>query len=244
MLVRAIPFVFIVWFVALLKPAWSQQSSINKSPTYAVKKLESPLTIDGNWDKPEWKNVKSVSITNFIREKPAFRPVTEVKMQYDDENIYVIFRVRDRYVRCITGKVNGPVWEDAAVELFFCPDTSRPDKYFNLEINCGGTPLMEYRSNNPSEQDIRSIVIAHSLPKRIDPEIVEPVVWTIEYKVPLAMLEKYGVVTRPAKGVKWKANFYKIAENNSNPHHITWSPVTHPKPHFHMPDYFGTLVFQ
>ena len=50
---------------------------------------------------------------------PEFRPAVKAKMTYDDENLYVIFRVQDRYVRCITKDFNGPVWEDSCVEFFF-----------------------------------------------------------------------------------------------------------------------------
>ncbi|MCB0276848.1 MAG: diguanylate cyclase, partial [Calditrichaeota bacterium] len=26
-------------------------------------------------------------------------------------------------------------------------------------------------------------------------------------------------------------------------HWLTWAPVEHPKPNFHLPEFFGTLVF-
>lgn len=230
--------------IGIAVSAHAQQPSQVAPPVYYVKKLSSSLAVDAQWNKKAWRKVKPALVANFIREVPAFRPLTEVKMQYDDNNLYVIFRVHDRYVRCITNTINGPVWKDAAVELFFCPDSSWPGEYFNLEINCGGTPLLGYKSGKPTEEDIKKIVIAHSLPQIVDPEIKDPVVWTIEYKIPLEMLEHYSSITRPQKGVKWKANFTKIAENNSNPHHMTWSPITAPKPNFHMPQFFGTLVFE
>jgi len=30
-----------------------------------------------------------------------------------------------------------------------------------------------------------------------------------KYRIPLAVLEKYAKITRPSKGIEWKANFYK-----------------------------------
>jgi hypothetical protein len=152
-------------------------------------------------------------------------------------------------VRCITNEINGPVWEDACVEFFFSPDTSYPRRYFNLEINCGGTPLMHYNTI-PGEDirilepgDIEKIEIAHSLPRKIDPEITEPVSWTVEYRIPLLMLEKYSAITPPGPGITWKGNFYKCAENSSNPHFMTWSFVDNPEPDFHLPQFFGELRF-
>jgi ribosomal protein S8E len=66
----------------------------------------------------------------------------------------------------------------------------------------------------------------------------------MSFKIPLVMLEKYTNVVRPKAGVSWRANFYKIAEINSNKHYITWNVVKNPTPQFHLPQYFGVLNFQ
>jgi len=217
---------------------------------YHVKRLERPMKIDGEWQKKEWQNLSTIRIVNYMGKIPGFQPAVQARMMYDDENLYVIFRVDDRYVRCITNEINGPVWEDSCVEFFFAPDRNLPERYFNLEVNCGGTPLMHFnivpRKNTIllEPDDIRMIEIAHSSPQFIDPEIIDPVSWTVEYRIPLYIPEKYSPVTRPVKGTEWGANFFKIAENNSNPHYITWSPVDSPVPDFHLPQFFGLLKFQ
>lgn len=213
-------------------------------PVYKVHRLQGSLPIDGNWKASAWRKTASVRIGHEILGTPKFHPETEVKMLYDSSNLYVIFRVKDRYVRSITTETGGPVWKDAAVEFFFCPDTTKPERYFNLEINCGGTALLQCHSVRIPKEEVLSIPIAHSLPRVVDPEMAGPVVWTIEYRIPLDLLSNYSAITRPAKGVKWRANFCKIAENNSNPHHLTWSPIDDPHPNFHMPSYFGSLEFE
>lgn len=249
-LIKAITSIFIILFlgnhsVAKENTAFSAESP----PVYNIKRLKHAIKIDGNWEKPEWKKVKSIEIKNFIRLEPKFRPLVQAKMMYDSENVYVIFRVQDQNVRSITTEINGPVWKDSAVEFFFSPNTEFPLNFFNLEVNCGGTPLLEYNPNprigpKPVPKDIKKIEIGHSLPKIVDPEISGPLTWTVEYRIPLDMLENYSKISRPKKGVIWKANFYKIAEITSNPHYATWSPINHPKPQFHLPQYFGTLKFQ
>ena len=221
-----------------------------KEPFYKVKKLTQPIQIDANWDKPQWRRVKALEIKNNYRgDIFAFKPSVKAKIMYNKENLFVIFQVRDQYVRCITNKINGPVWEDSCVEFFFSPDTNFPLRYFNLEVNCGGTPLFYYHIIPRKErvtidtEDIKRIEIAHSLPEIIDPEITEPVTWTIEYRIPFDMLKKYSDITMPAKGVTWKVNFYKIAVITSNPHHMTWSVVEDNENGFHAPAYFGNMVF-
>ncbi len=230
--------------------SFTSNKTMKKDSVYNVARLKEPMKIDAKWDKPQWKNVPPIEITNYMGTIPAFKPEAQAKMMYDDKNLYVIFHVKDRYVRCITNEINGPVWEDSAVEFFFAPETEKPLLYFNLETNCGGTPLMHFNmvprkeSKQLSKEDIKMIEIAHTLPQIIDPEMKDPVTWTLEYRIPIAMLEKYSAITSPAKGVEWRANFYKIAENSSNPHYITWSVVDIEKPDFHRPEFFGKLIFE
>lgn len=229
--------------------SFSTVTEAQNGATYKVVMTKKPVKIDANWDKPAWKKVKPADITNYMGAIPGFKPEAQVKMMYDKDNIYLIFRVKDRNVRCITNKINGPVWQDSAVEFFFAPDSELPLLYFNLETNCGGTPLLHYNviprkeSKRLTEEEIGQIEIAHSLPEIIDPEIKEPVTWTLEYRIPILLLEKYATVTHPGKGVVWRANFYKIAENSTNPHYITWSKIENQKPNFHLPQFFGTLKF-
>jgi hypothetical protein len=230
--------------------SFTTMEEVKGQSVYKVDKLIQSMNIDANWDKPQWQKIEAIDIKNYMGELSAFKPAVQAKMMYSNENIYIIFRVSDQYVYCITKNINGPVWEDSAVEFFFAPDTSLPLSYFNLEINCGGTPLMHYNLIPRKEfkkisiEDIEKIEIAHSLPKIVDPEITEPVTWTIEYRIPIDVLRKYSNVTQPKPGIIWRANFYKIADKTSNPHYLTWSKVDNDKPNFHLPQFFGILKFE
>lgn len=223
---------------------------ITEKPVYQVNRLEGEILIDGVWDKPIWENVPTVEITHYMGNKPQFLPSTFAKLLYDDENIYGIFLVKDKFVHCLVQETNGHVSGDSCVEFFFSPDESKPLFYFNLEINCGGVPLMQYVTVPRKEYvfideaEIGKVEIAHSLPQKVFPEIVEDITWTIEFKLPFKILKQYAGISHPESGVKWKANFYKTASTTRNPHYLTWSHVDQPKPDFHLPQYFGTLVFK
>jgi len=216
---------------------------------YQVHRLAEPMKIDGNWDKPQWQDVKTVEIKNSMGGKPTHRPRTQAKVLYDDKYIYVVFRVEDQYVRAVAQDYHGPVWKDSCVEFFFTPRDDVSLGYFNLEVNCGGTPLFHYQKAPKKEQrsidiaDMQQIEIAHSMPKIVEPEIAKPTIWTIEYGIPIAILEKYCPVARPAPRVIWRANFYKIGDDTSHPHWLTWSVVNNPVPNFHLPQFFGILEF-
>lgn len=220
----------------------------DKPGVYKVKRLKGTLKVDANWDKAQWKKIKEIPIANFMGKVPAFQPTVNAKMMYDDENLYLIYKVEDRHVRIQNTNFNSPVSTDACVEFFFSPDQGWPLRYFNVEINAGGTGLMAYhkdgKRNNVKEEDFSVVEIAHTLPKKLEQEISEPITWFLEFKMPLSLLGKYGPVTQPQRGVKWKANFYKTSSKSTNPHYITWAVVQNPVPQFHLPQYFGTLKFK
>ena len=66
-------------------------------------------------------------------------------MLYDANGLYGIFRVQDRYVRCVRTQYHDAVWKDSCVEFFAQP---KPDRgYFNFEFNCGGAFLCSYITN-------------------------------------------------------------------------------------------------
>lgn len=217
---------------------------------YQVDRLKEEITIDGDWEKSVWENVEALEITRYMGNKPQFLPATFAKLLYDEENIYGIFLVKDKFVHCLVQETNGHVSGDPCVEFFFSPDESKPLFYFNLEINCGGVPLMQYVTvprkeyQFLDENDIGKVEIAHSLPRKVFPEIEDDIIWTIEFKLPLAILKQYAEISQPRPGVKWNANFYKTASTTSNPHYLTWSLVDNPKPDFHLPQFFGILEFR
>ena len=218
--------------------------------THTVSRAAQVVEQAGDWDGKVWGNVKAIELKQYMGEYPEHFPKTQVKLLYDDDFVYVIFRVEDRYVRAIAQEYHGKVWEDSCIEFFFTPGEDLSQGYFNIEINCGGTALFAHQTGlgvnsvSVDEADCDKLNIYHTLPKIIEPEITEPTTWVIEYRVPLEVLEKYATVQRPAPGVTWRANFYKIASRTSHRHWLTWSKVIFHKPQFHQPQFFGTLEFK
>ncbi len=219
--------------------------------TYQVQRVREPIKIDADWNKPVWQAIKPIMLELYMGHEPKHKPQTQVKLAWDDEHVYVIFRVEDRYVRAVATEYFGSVCKDSCVEFFFTPQQDTADGYFNLETNCIGTILMFHQQarnqgrRNLDTADLDTIRLATSLPKNkpIDPEITEPTVWTLEYALPWRMLKNYTNTACPAADVKWRANFYKCADQTSQPHWLTWSKIPLDKPDFHQPRYFGYLEF-
>jgi hypothetical protein len=215
-----------------------------------VKSSDCSPDINADWNKKFWKKADVVRLKNHMGELPSHFPGTLVKLKYDNDNIYVIFSVKDHYIKAIAKETNGRVWEDSCVEFFFTPGPDVDRGYFNLEVNCKGVYLLQYHKNNGEEQgfidlqDSGQIEIAHSLNQDVENEITKPVTWFIEYKIPFTILSKYIQTDKPEPGARWRANFYKCGDKTSHPHWLTWAPVSYPKPMFHLPEFFGWLEFK
>ena len=236
--------------IAALETGCQMESNNTPTALYQVQRLETPMAIDGNWDKPQWQNAPSLSLGHFMGQKPEHMPKVNAKVLYDDQNVYVIFRVEDRYVRAVAHKHNAAVYEDSCVEFFFTPGTDLGLGYFNLEMNCGGTMLFYHqtaRGQNATaikDADRDTVEVAHTMPKIVATEITEPTTWIIEYRIPVKILENYCNTVKPGPGVTWRANFYKCADKTSHPHWLTWAKINRRQPDFHLPEFFGTLQFK
>jgi len=203
------------------------------------------------WDGPFWRQIPSLNIDQFRSESSDHHPKTQCKLVYDQERLRGIFCVEDRYVRCIREGFQAEVYKDSCVEFFIQPGERGP--YFNFEFNCGGAMLATYVTDptrvngmlreclplSPGED--RMILRYPSLPAIVEPEIVEPITWFLEFVIPVAVLERYAGKRVDVSGRTWRGNFYKCANETSHPHWGAWAPVK--ELNFHAPDSFGNLRF-
>jgi hypothetical protein len=228
---------------------WASAPPVQQG-SYRVRRMKDNPTIDADWNKAAWRGVTPVTLEYYMGEEPAHQPKVQVKAAYDDEFLYLIWKVEDRFVLARRTEHQQDVCRDSCVEFFFTPGGDPEERgYFNLETSCAGVKLFGAHVVGGKDEkftatDFASILTANSLKGPIDPEIVEPTTWTLEYKIPLGLLERLARIERPEPGVTWRANFYKCADDASHPHWLTWSPVTNARPSFHLPKYFGILAFE
>jgi hypothetical protein len=225
----------------------------SKPPVYTIRPAPSTPGLAGLWEEPAWQAADILSISNWHERSSEHRPRVEARVTYRGEEIYVFFRVHDRYVRSVQTAYQSSVCRDSCVEFFAEPAAGRG--YLNFEINAGGTLLLYhiedatrapggFRKHRPVDESWgRRVRIHHSLPAVVDPEIATDTLWTIEYAVPLALFEAYvGPLPRPLAGQTWRGNFFKCADATSHPHWGTWAPVPGPL-NFHVPAAFAPLHF-
>ncbi len=187
----------------------------------------------------------------FSSRKRGPSPGDPVHPLYGADRVYGLFRVDDRYVRSVHTGFQAEVHKDSCVDSFVQP--KKGPGYFNFEFNCGGAWLASYvidptreegrvRKSVPLSMDEgRGILVYHSMPEIVEPEIDKRVVWRIEFAIPLSVLERYAGPIGELGGQIWRANFYKCGSETSRPHWASWSPID--ERNFHAPASFGRLRF-
>jgi hypothetical protein len=206
---------------------------------------------NANWDDPIWSRAETLEVQCFRPESSNHRPRTLVRVLHGAKGLHGIFQVHDRYVRCVRTEYFDEVWKDSCVEFFARPKADKG--YFNFEFNCGGAFLCSYITDPerapggfkefvklPSDVG-RAIETRSSLPKRVEPELAEPVLWTLEFFIPFDLFERFVGPLGELSGQTWRGNFFKCVEENSHPHWASWAPVD--EFNFHRPNCFGELKF-
>jgi hypothetical protein len=222
------------------------------APMYAVQWADPLPRLSSAWDDPAWKVAQTAELKHFRPEGSAHRPRTSLRLLHDAQGLRGIYQVHDQFVRSIRKKYMDDVWRDSCVEIFLQP---RPDGgYFNLEMNAGGAHLCCYiedperimggfKKFTRLPADIgRKIEVRSSLPKVVDPEIVKPVTWQLNFFAPFHVFELYIGALGEVRGQSWRGNFFKCGDEGSHPHWASWAPVD--VFNFHTPRCFGTISFQ
>lgn len=221
-------------------------------PSCVIRKTNLPNKLTCDWSAPAWQLADPLSVDRFRLESGVHRPRTEARLLYDDNGIHGLFRVKDRFVRCVRDTFQSEVWKDSCVEFFVQP---KGDKgYFNFEFNCGGALVCNYITDHqrvpggfkafiklPYEHG-KYVRVVSSLPRIIEPEITEPVTWSLQFFIPFNILANYVGDLGEIAGSTWRGNFFKCADESSHPHWASWSEVD--EFNFHLPRCFGSIYFE
>lgn len=188
-------------------------------PVVTVRKVAGA---DAIWSQP-------AQIQGFLNIKGRSRPTqqTELRLGYDDANLYAAFRCFEDHPNSLTSAYtqhDGPVWRDDSIEVFL--DPLRDGKtYFHFIANAAG---VQFESKGvgpkPESWDGEWQVVTAK----------EDKAWTALVTIPFASIG----FAAPLPGMTWNANFcrHQAAKNEMN----SWSPVINGFPE---PDRFGQIIF-
>ena len=166
-----------------------------------------------------------------------YKPSVRLLLGHDADALLARFEVSEVNAKAVCLDDNGPVWEDSCAEIFLRVPGHR--EYFNFETNCIGIGLAAERLSRSEfkrfgPERMARVVRRSSLPhEAVD---LADATWILEVEIPFDLL---GCDCCPER---LEGNFYKCGDKTAVPHYVSWNPVDTPKPDFHRPEFFGTLV--
>jgi hypothetical protein len=171
----------------------------------------------------------------------GIKPDAKFKLFYGDDAVFLKFMVKEKHFRASCRQINEPVYQDTCVEFFICFNENEP--HYNFEFNALGVPLVGYGIKRERElldvSLIKKIKSFDSYEKKDGDRL--PFNWELTVAIPFDLFYKHKVTT--LRGLECGANFCKCGDMLSEPHFLCWNNIVADKPDFHLPQYFGKLIF-
>lgn len=189
----------------------------------------------------EYNDISEVNWSEF-----NYRPSVKFRIAHNGKNIFLNFKVKENSIRALHIENNSPVSTDSCVEFFIIP--SDDEYYYNFEFNCIGTMLLCGRKERPAKESALPHIAEKverwsSLgSKPFDLQVGE-FEWQLSVIIPVNTFFRSSPIV-DLSGKKAKANFYKCGDLLQTKHYLSWNKIDAPKPNFHLPEYFGELIFE
>lgn len=169
------------------------------------------------------------------------KPDVEFKMAYGDDAFFLKYTVSEKHFRAVYKQTNDPVWNDSCVEFFIGFEEN--GAYYNFEFNALGTPLVGYGINKQRELLDPALIngIKRIAEVKKNKDGAMPFYWELTLVIPFSVFYKHRFTT--SRGAECRANFYKCGDMLPEPHFLCWNNIEAGMPDFHLPQYFGKLMF-
>ena len=179
-----------------------------------------------------------------ISEKPwlvyPYHPKVDFTIAHTGHYILLKYYVEEAHLRCVNVDINAPVYEDSCVEFFIAFDETG---YYNLEFNCLGIALVGYGQDRSHRSLLEENVIRQiKYEAKLSNEKQGLYQWELMLIIPVQLFMHHSF--NSLSGLVCRANFYKCGDLTQKPHYLSWRVMEAPEPDFHLPQFFGTLIFQ
>lgn len=215
-------------------------------PRYDIRRAPAPVVIDGKLEEPAWRAARRIDRFHFNWWTSGEKEKTEVRLLWDDQNLYAGFYCHDRHISAKVTARHGPVSLDDCVEIFLRPNPE-PRNYYGFEMNVIGTMLNFIRADwwtggrNWEPDGVQLRTSYHGLPGKEESPGDDH--WILEVAIPFRNFSRDAAHTPPRDGDVWRLNLNRSG-GKTGAQYSTWSPVRTPKPNFHVPDAFGYVRFR
>jgi hypothetical protein len=195
-----------------------------------------------------WADIAPLFIEKYMWVHNNYAPKVDVRIFHTDKFIYLYYDVPENRITIRHTSFGSAVYKDSCVEFFINPFPESSDEYINMEFNALGVMLIGVGKDGDDskryyfkEKEVEGFETVSS--------VKDPVIgyhgathWTLHIEIPKTFFEKhYG---RRFTDKTTIANFNKCGDETEFEHYGSWNEISSPTPNFHLPQYFGDLIFK
>ena len=211
-------------------------SAQGASSTTAASALTYTVTrVDGDID---WNSIPQADINN-VQWTDDFGITAHAQLCYNHDTLFVHMWAEEQDIRAEYQKDDptAKCFEDSCLEFFFKPLDD--ERYMNFEVNPNCAVASEIGTQKTGRVALlpRDDVYNAQSSRTSDG-------WDLTYELPLEYLRFFYPDLQLQSGTQLRANFYKCGNLTTHKHYLSWSPINTDTPNFHVPENFGTLVFE
>ncbi|MEN5235139.1 carbohydrate-binding family 9-like protein [Sphingobacterium faecium] len=216
-----------------------RNSIIISSVDLGIEELKGYQSLDKVLSAISWNEI---AIANWSGDYP-YVPQAKFRLAYDQNAIIIQYEIEEEVIKAQYYLHNDHIWEDSCVEFFISFDNK--EHYYNFEFNPIGAGLIGYGTNikaersRLTEEQINQVEVFTCIERgKLGSK------WNLIQYIPFNAFVHSEVTPAFLKENLIFANFYKCGDHLPKPHFLSWNKINHPTPNFHLPEFFGELVFE
>lgn len=247
MILRFYKFHVLLWSLVVLQlscqSAEQEMKSVSNnsnSYVYNVKRSDHQVYISGSGEDQAWLEANRLSDFRLYwrSEDP---PPTSFRALHDDQWLYLFYDVQDTNIKSkLPALDTTPAVHSDRVEIFFKhPDDSLP--YYSLEMDCLGRlfdskgEFGQYIDANWKWPEEDLFIATHITEQG----------YTLEARISKASLEQLDLIDDgQIQAGLYRADYIQRESGKREPRWISWVKPDSPRPNFHIPSSFGTLILE
>jgi alpha-galactosidase len=222
-------------YTAKMNPVSASQN--NDLPTALALRFTGKLDSESFPDPVAWQQAAALQYdSDWQGQNPDAQRATEVRLLWTPDTLFIRFHCRYRTITVFEdARADGyrlGMWDRDVAETFLQPDPTDPLVYTEFEVSPNNLWIDLAVTHGKIEE-------LHSGLRRRVAIDEQAKTWTANLAIPTKALTKQF---DPKKS--WRVNFFRIEGQQEPRFYAAWSPTNSPKPNFHVPAAFGTLLFR
>jgi hypothetical protein len=189
----------------------------------------------------EWNRAQAVRIDRYWSGEaaPAGR-LAEARILWSSKALHLRFICNQAEPLIVSAtpqieKKTMGLWDRDVCEIFIAPDEHAVERYLEFEAAPNGEWLDVAIHWTPEKRESDWEFHSHmTTASQVERDRI-----TIAMRIPWNHW-----IHEPQRGERWRVNLFRCVGSDPNRGYLAWQPTRTPKPNFHVPQAFGSLVFK